>query len=236
MKTTHSIATISLLLFAVACGHEEPPKTAYNEPPAPAPAAKEPTSTGELPAQPTTAAQSTPVAGPTSAGVPHEGPSAGNPEAQPASTLTDGQILEVVHAANAAEIEQAHLALRRSKNAHVRQYAEMMVRDHTQSENKGMIVAKKANLKRDASGMSETLTGSADGTTRTLDTESPTDFDKDYVDAQVQEHQTVLDTIDQKLLDNAQDGNVKAYLINVRAAVAAHLQHAEDLKKELQQP
>jgi putative membrane protein len=89
-------------------------------------------------------------------------------------------------------------------------------------------------VKRDASATSETLAGTADGTTRTLDREPPQDFDKEYVDSQVHEHQTVLDTIDQKLLDSAQDANVRAYVVDVRAAVASHLQHAQYLQKGMQ--
>ncbi len=226
MKTTSTIASSLVLLLAAACGHEEPAKTASDTPPAenpqPAPA--------PAPPPPTNA---TPVAGPTSADVPREGPTAGNAEAQPVTPMTDGQILEVTHTANAGEIEQAKIALSRTTDARVRSFAQMMVRDHSQADKKGMVVAKKAGVERTTSPASQSLETDTDGATGTLKTDSRTDFDKDYVATQIREHQSVLDAIDKTLLTDATSPDVKAYLSEVRAAVAAHLQHAQDLQSEL---
>jgi len=50
----------------------------------------------------------------------------------------------------------------------------------------------------------------------------------------VKEHQAVLDMIDQKLLPNAQDAEVKMFLTEVRGKVAMHLQHAQALQSKMQ--
>ncbi len=226
MKTTHSIAFSLAVALVAACGNDEPAKSAFDAPPPSPPHAEAP------PAEPPAAA--TPVAGPTSADVPREGPSAGNAEAQPVTPLTDGQILEITHTANVAEIDQAKVALSKTKNARVRTLAQMMVRDHSQADSKGMVLAKKESIERAPSPTSESLTTDAEGATRTLKAETGADFDKDYVDTQVREHQAVLDTLDQKLLVNVTNASLKTYLIEVRAAVASHLQHAQDLQKDLQ--
>ena len=121
---------------------------------------------------------------PTSADVPREGPRAGNAEAQPAIPLTDGQILDITHTANIGEIEQARVALTRSKDARVRSLAQMMVQDHSQADKKGMVLAKKENLERSPSAASQSLESDAQSTTGTLRADPAADFDKSYVDAQ----------------------------------------------------
>jgi len=238
MKTTHSIAVSFAIMLATACGGQDQPAKTANEAPAeptpvqqtaqqnPAPLTEAPV--GEAPAP------GGPASGLTSADVPREGARAGNAEAQPALALSDGQILEVVHTANVGEIEQAKLALTKATDARVRGLARMMVQDHTQADKKAMVLAKKDNIERDTSPTNEVLQGDAEGGTRSLKAAPAGSFDLDYVNTQVHEHQAVLDTIDQKLIVSASNPDLKAYLAEVRAAVASHLQHAEDLQKSLQ--
>lgn len=237
MKTTHSIAVSFALMLAAACGQEEPAKTANQVPAEPAPvqqtAQQSPAPLTEAPPGEATAPGG-PASGLTSADVPREGPRAGNAEVQPAVALSDGQILEVVHTANVGEIEQAKLALSKATDARVRGLARMMVQDHSQADKKGMVLAKKNGIERDTSPTNEVLQSDAEGATRSLKAGPATTFDLDYVNTQVHEHQAVLDTIDQKLIVSASNPDLKAYLVEVRAAVASHLQHAEDLQKVLQ--
>jgi len=224
----------------VACGHEEPSNTAYQ-------ASTPQTSTPPTQAN-TTAVNDSPMAtahvDSTSADVPREGPNAGNPvapengaaEAQAVTPMTDDQILEITHTANTGEVDQAKIALSKTKDARVRKLAQMMVRDHLQSDSKGEVVAKKDHLTREASPASQSLANDADGATRTLKAEEAgMAFDKDYVQTQIREHQALLDSLDQKLIPAAKSADMKAYLAEVRAAVASHLEHAEDVQKGLGQ-
>jgi putative membrane protein len=226
------IASSIALILAAACGHEEPAKTAsdtasaQNSEPSPQPSPGPLAQTAPMTASPT--------AGPTSADVPREGPAAGIAEAQPAMQLTDGQILEITHAANVGEIDQARLALSRTTDSRVKSLAQMMVRDHSQADKKGMVVAKKANVEREPSAVSQSLKSDVDSATGILKSEPRADFDKNYVDTQIREHQSVLDAIDQKLMVSASNPDLKGYLAEVRAAVASHLQHAQDLLSQLQ--
>jgi putative membrane protein len=148
--------------------------------------------------------------------------------------LNDSQILQIAHTANAGEIDQARLALTKSQDARVRKFANMMIKEHNMADAKGVAVARKDSLTREPSPTSEVLESDAQRATNTLKAEAGADFDKDYVDTQVREHQAVLDTLDQKLIPNAKGADVKSYLQDVRAAVATHLTHAQDLQKALQ--
>jgi putative membrane protein len=147
--------------------------------------------------------------------------------------LTDAEILQITHTANQGEIAQANLAEQKSKNPRVKKLAAMMLKDHTAADAKGMMIAKKDNLTPAPSAISSSLESDARNATMMLRAENGTAFDKDYVDTQVKEHQALLDSLDQKLLPNAQDADVKAFLTDVRATVAMHLQHAQNLQNKL---
>jgi putative membrane protein len=52
-------------------------------------------------------------------------------------------------------------------------------------------------------------------------------FDKEYVGHEVAYHQAVLDAIDKTLIPSATNEELKALIVKVRPAIAAHLEHAK---------
>jgi putative membrane protein len=54
-------------------------------------------------------------------------------------------------------------------------------------------------------------------------------FDSAYATNEVSYHKTVLGAIDGALIPSAKNAELKALLVQVRPAVAAHLEHAEVL-------
>jgi putative membrane protein len=66
-----------------------------------------------------------------------------------------------------------------------------------------------------------------------LQTLTGAEFDKAYVDHEVAYHQQVLDAIDKTLIPGAANSELKALLVKVRPAIAAHLQHAKVLQTSL---
>jgi putative membrane protein len=226
MKTNQP-TLLSLAVVLGACGHAQPAKSPDSMSTPVSNAAAAP-----APADPAAGISTIPLsATPTAGSGMVADNTAGAPEAQP--TLTDNQILGFTHAANAGEIEQGRLAQRKAKDSKVKAFAAMMVKEHTDADNKGQALAKKANLKPEPSPTTESLKTGAEAATSTLKSEMGADFDRSYVDTQVKEHQDVLDTLDQKLIPSATNADLKTYLADVRAAVAMHLQHAEDLQKQM---
>ncbi len=232
---TNKPTLLSLAVVLGACGHAQSAKSPDSMPTPVSNAAAAP-----APADPAAGMSSTPVsatptetqtASPSAASGMVADNTAGVPEAQP--TLTDNQILGFTHAANVGEIEQGKLAQTKAKDSKVKAFAAMMVKDHTDADNKGKALAKKANLKPEPSPVTESLKTGAEAATTTLKSEMGADFDRGYVDTQVKEHQEVLDTLDQKLIPSATNADLKTYLADVRDAVAMHLQHAEDLQKQM---
>jgi putative membrane protein len=226
----------TMMLLVTACAHEPTAQTA-SAPPPPPPVEAVPAPASETPNSPAM------ENGPTSADVPREGPNAGNDtgsgggtmEPQSAPSMSDGQILEVTHIANTGEIAQAKLALAKARDARVRGFAQMMVRDHGQADKTGISLAKKENIELEPSATSEQLAADATSASTSLKADPAAEFDKSYVDTQVKEHQAVLDMLDQKLIVSATNPELKAYLNEVRIAVASHLQHAKDLQSQIAQ-
>ncbi len=149
------------------------------------------------------------------------------------SALTDAQILEITHTANLGEIEQAKLAQSRARDPRVKALAAMMLKDHTAADAEGMALAAKAGFSAAESSTSTTLQNAGDRVADELRSKTGADFDRAYVDDQVKEHQTVLSTIDDQLIPVARSAGLTSYLAAVRAKVAMHLQHAQELQSEL---
>lgn len=143
--------------------------------------------------------------------------------------LTDEQIAGITDAANTAEIAQAKLAQTKSKDANVKKFAAMMVTHHGEAKQKQA----KLKLKAADSGPLTALQADAASMLNTLKSSTGKDFDHAYVAGQVDEHQKVLDTITGKLLPNAKNADLKAYLEEVRTRVEQHLTEAKQLQQSL---
>jgi putative membrane protein len=56
------------------------------------------------------------------------------------------------------------------------------------------------------------------------------DFDRAYIDAQVDGHRKVLNTLQKELLPDANNADLKAYLEKIQPTVEKHLKAAEALQ------
>jgi putative membrane protein len=156
-----------------------------------------------------------------------------SPGGSPSSPLNDDQILHVLHTANGGEIEQARMAQKQAKNARVKQFAAMMIKDHSDADKKGNDVAKKSNASPTANDVSRNLESEAKQMTSAMSNQKGSDFDRSYMDAQVKEHQAVLDLIDKQLLPNAKSADVKSMLQALRPKIEGHLKEAQEIQKAL---
>ncbi len=155
-------------------------------------------------------------------------------ETKPAPpSLTDDQILAVIHTANAGEVDQAKLAQSKATVSSVKKFAQMMAKDHTEADAKTTTLAKKQNNASTTSDLKTSIEADAKELTTKMNKEKGKAFDRAYIDAQVKEHQAVLDAIKDKLLPNAQSSEVKALLEAVREKVAHHLDEAKKIQETL---
>jgi putative membrane protein len=149
------------------------------------------------------------------------------------NALSDGQIAAITEAANDAEIEQAKVAQDKAKDPRVKQFAAMMIQDHTQAKQNQTDMMSRMSLAPSESSQSQQLaTDSFDTLSKLRDADKST-FDMTYMDAQVNNHQMVLDLLDNVLIPNAQNGELKKQLQDMKPIVEKHLTEARDIRQSL---
>lgn len=196
----------------------------------------EPASTTPPPADPTP--EMDPATEPAT-DTPAVDPNAAPPEPAAAEPpkLNDAEIAAVVKAANDSEIEHGKLAKTKAKDKKVKDFANMMVKHHTDMNKSGDKVVKKAGLEPTDSELSTKLTADARAKTDALNAAAKgAEFDRAYIDAQVEAHTAVLDAIDTRLLPAVQDPGLKAELEKARPKVEEHLQKAKEIQASLAAP
>ena len=146
---------------------------------------------------------------------------------------SDPQIAGIVVAANQIDIDAGKLAKSRSKNKEVKEFAQRMITDHTAVNKQAGALAKKLGVKPEESDTSRSLKSGAKENVAKLKKLKGAEFDKAYVDHEVDYHQQVLDAIDKVLIPSAKNAELKDLITKVRPAIAAHLDHAKMVQKSL---
>jgi putative membrane protein len=149
------------------------------------------------------------------------------------AALTDAQIAAIAVAANKVDIEAAQAAKKKTKNAQVKKFASDMIRDHTSANKQAAALVKKLGVTPEESDASRSL---AQGGKDNLDHLRPLKgkaFDRAYAEHEVTYHQQVLGALDDKLIPEARNAELKSLLESVRAVVAQHLDHAAALMDSL---
>ena len=218
IRTSLALIPLTLTFALLHCGGQNASDS---------PAAAPTIAPAELPPAPTTG----PDAGPPADAAPAVAPKTdgGAPEAAKPDTLTDDQIAGVTDSANSAEIEQGKLARLKSKDKDVQKFAAQMIAAHEDAKK----TQDKLKLPTAESALGNTIgTGNASALA-SLKTSEGAAFDKTYIDAQVSAHRQLLDALNDKLLPNVKNPDLKAYLNQIAPHVAHHLKQAQELQSAL---
>lgn len=147
--------------------------------------------------------------------------------------LDDAEIAHIAVTANAIDIELAELALERGRDERVREFAARMITDHTAVNEQAAALADRLGVTPRDNAVSQSLREGAEAATQTLGAAEGAGFDRAYMDREVEYHRAVLQALDETLIPNTSNGELRALLEQARGAVAAHLAHAEELRKGL---
>lgn len=147
-------------------------------------------------------------------------------KAQAADGPSDAQIVGIVLVADDLDIAYGKIALAKSKNKAVREFAQRMVTDHSAVQQSVKDLATKLGVQ---SADSPTSLGLAQGgvdVKAKLNSLSGKAFDKYYIDNEVSYHKTVTDAVEAVLIPNAQNAELKAALEGAKPLFLKHLEHA----------
>ena len=153
--------------------------------------------------------------------------------AQAADKLSDVQIAHIAYTAGELDIKAAELALQKSNNDGVREFANDMVRDHKAVNEKALALVKKLNVTPEDNDTSKSLARQSANKQAELAKLSGAAFDKAYVDNEVAYHKSVNDALKTALIPSARNGELKSLLETGLKIFAGHEQHAEILASKL---
>jgi putative membrane protein len=132
-----------------------------------------------------------------------------------------------------ADTAAGEFAKTRAQNARVREFAQRMVRDHGAVNKQAVALATRLNMTPAENDVSRQLQQGDQQARNDLAGKRGAEFDRAYIDHEIQYHQAVLDALDKTLIPGAQNADLKALLQQVRPNVAAHLQLAQQIQSTL---
>jgi len=154
--------------------------------------------------------------------------------ANASSSWTNDHIFGFAHNANNGEIALGKLASTKATNSQVKAFGSQMVKDHQAMMKDAHALMGKVNATADSTwDDAKDLAGDgAEKLKELTDKEKGADWDKNYIESQVDMHQRVLD----KLTDAAKsstDTSITNALTSTTAKVQAHLTKAQSIKAGL---
>jgi putative membrane protein len=149
------------------------------------------------------------------------------------AALDDPTIVAIFDAANSWDIETSQLAVKKSKNPEIVEFAKTMIRDHRAVRQLGRDLATKLKVTPTPPGADFPLAVDHAAIMKSLNSARGAAFDKAYIDHEVWYHQTVIDAITQQLLPATKNAELKDLQNKVAPNFVAHLAHGKSVQAGL---
>src|SRR5581483_7353922 len=134
--------------------------------------------------------------------------------AQSSGGPSDAQIVGIVEGANQIDIDYAKLALQKSKDKAVREFAQQMITDHTALQK--AVTSLAANVKPAPSDTAKSLESQAKETMAKLKGLQGAAFDKAYIDNEIAYHKVVINANSSTLIPSAKNEQLRSALQNAQ--------------------
>ena len=150
-----------------------------------------------------------------------------------AAAPTDPQIAHIAYTAGNLDIAAGKQALKRSRNAAVRAFAQEMVRDHAAVNEKALALVKKLHVTPQDNPTSQGLAKAAVAERTKLSKLKGAAFDREYINNEVAYHKTVNDALSSTLIPSAKNAELKSLLQTGLTLFKEHQSHAEQIAAKL---
>lgn len=148
--------------------------------------------------------------------------------AQAAAKLDDPTIVAIFDAANTWDIQTGQIAVKKGSNKDVRDFGAMLARDHKMVRQQGRDLAKKLGV-TPTPPKDFAMAKDHEAAVKKLNSLSGKDFDKAFLQHEVDFHKAVIDAVTTTLLPSLQNQEVKDLVTKVAPAFTAHMQAAQNL-------
>ena len=151
--------------------------------------------------------------------------------AQSNTKLTDPEIASVAVVANQNDIDFAAIAKTKSTNKDILQFAQTMATDHQSVIDQAVALVTKLGVTPKDNAVSKKLLSDAAGTKKMLSSKSGNAFNKAYINNEVAYHKAVIGAVENTLIPDASNKDLKDLLQKVLPILKTHLEHAEMVEK-----
>ena len=143
--------------------------------------------------------------------------------------LNDLEIAHVAYTADNIDIRYAHLALAKSKNPVVLEFAETMIRDHTGVNEQALALLQELNVQPQDNFLSQNLNKQADQLIEEMSALSGEEFDKRYAENELAYHQAVNGLVEGTFIPNIQNPQMKELFGQAIVIFKNHEKHAQKM-------
>ncbi|HEY2828530.1 MAG TPA: DUF4142 domain-containing protein [Thermoanaerobaculia bacterium] len=151
------------------------------------------------------------------------------------TTMSSPDMAAVLFAANQGEIDQANVAYGKLTDSGVKNFAQMMIDDHQKGlTNTANIMAANKIISHDAAKEAIDIRNHSKQLITNYQT-TEGNIDRNYMVSQIEEHQQLLDLLDQKMIPSSR-GEVLTLMQTTRFTVQAHLDRAKAILAGLPHP
>ncbi len=152
----------------------------------------------------------------------------GNTAANPIKETTDSPSVFIINAARGsmADVEIGKLAAQKSQNPQLKKFAQMMVEEHTKANAELKTLAGKKNVSL------PTDLGTYKPSVESLNAASGADFDKEYVDLMVRDHEASVAAFKRQAADGS-DADLQAFAEKTLPTLQKHLEMIKAIEEEL---
>ena len=146
------------------------------------------------------------------------------------SRLSDANIAAIVSVAGELDIAYGKIALSKSRNKQIKEFAERMVADHSAVQKAAGELLTKLGVKPVENDTSRGLAEGGVKVKEQLNKLKGKDFDKFYIDNEISYHEVVVNAVEKLLIPNAQNAELKSTLASVLPLFQKHLEHARQVQ------
>lgn len=154
--------------------------------------------------------------------------------AQDLSEMSDLEYAHIAYTADNIDIRYAHLALALSRNPDIHDFARTMIRDHTAVNEAALGLLEKLGAAAQDNAFSQTLNANAEEIIDGFVTLRGAAFDAAYAANELAYHKAVNDLVENTMIPNIDNAEVKALFEQGLEIFKAHERHAEMMVKALQ--
>jgi putative membrane protein len=144
-----------------------------------------------------------------------------------AESLSDAEIAHAAYTADNLDIAYANVALEKSQTPAIRDFAQLMIKDHTAANDAALALVKKLGVTPKDNAFSQTLEKNGDAKKAELQSLSGPAFDKAYAENELAYHKVVVKTVADQWIPTIQNAEFKTFMSNANEIFKVHLDHAQ---------